>query len=169
VAQARDPVVEPVGERPGDDRPERGHDRPQSPDLAHAAENSLGPHPQAAVRRAEDEAVGERAAPFLGDEGPEGLPSERGEAEGSTAVDREEETDREVAERAAAVVEEDGGRQGCSASRAATRASMLATEVRPSRRKRTTAEPSSPGLRASRISLVGKAASSSVSTSASPQ
>ena len=46
---------------------------------------------------------------------------------------------------------------------------MLATEVRPSRRKRTVADPSAPGLRASRTIFVGNAASSSGSTSASPQ
>ena len=63
----------------------------------------------------------------------------------------------------------EGSGARASASSSATRASMLATEVRPSRRKRRGRAPPASGLRASRISLVGKAPSSKRSTSASPK
>jgi len=167
VAEARDAVVETVGERPRDETEGRSHSQPRPPGQAQAPEDSPGPHLQAAVRCPEDEAVRERTPLSLGDERAEGLAAERGEAQHALPVDGQQEADRQVAEAAGPVVEEDG--QGSSARSAATRASMLATEVSPSRRKRTTAEPSSASFRASRISLVGKAASSNGSTSASPQ
>ena len=167
MPRPRHEVVHAVGERDRHDAQDRGECPAGASHEAQALADRGGPHEEPTVRGAQHEAVGQRGALALGHPLEECLAPERGEAQDAAPVDRQESADREVTEAAGSVVEEDG--QGFSASSAATRASMLATEVRPSRRKRTVADPSFPGLRASRIILVGKAASSSGSTSASPQ
>ena len=167
MPRPRHEVVHAVGERDRHDAQHPGDGPAGATREAQAREDRGGPHEESAVRGAQDEAVGQRGTNALGHELTEGPAPERGEAQDAPPVDRQEDADREVAEAAGPVVKEDG--QGASARSAATRVSMLATEVRPSRRKRTVAGPSGPGLRASRIIFVGNAASSSGSTSASPQ
>ena len=167
MPRPRHDVVDTVGERDRHDAQHPGDGPAGAAREAQAREDRGGPHEASAVLGAQDEAVGQRGADVPGYEVEERLAPERGEAQGPAPVDRQEGADREVTEAAGPVVEEDA--QGVSARSAATRASMLATEVRPSRRKRTVADPSGPGLRASRIIFVGNAASSSGSTSASPQ
>jgi len=167
VAGPRHEVVDEVGQRSRHDTQDRGEGPPGPAGEAQALLQGGGSREEPALRRSQEEAVGQGDPITLTHEGTERLAPERGEAERARVVELQEQADRQVAEAASPVVEEDG--QGVSARRAATRASMLATVVKPSRRKRTVADPSGPGLLMSRIIFVGKAASSRGSTRASPQ
>ena len=127
-------VVEPVGELGWHEACNRGEPARDAARPPEALENRRGPHEQAAVGRPQHEAVGQRPARSVAHERAERLAPEGREAKGPVAVEPQEQADREVAQAAGAVVEEDVGRQGASARSAATRASMLATVVSPSRR-----------------------------------
>lgn len=134
AADPRDAVVEAVGHGRREHGEKAGEGPPRAPreakGLAHGGRADETP----SVAHPEDEAVGEPLALLRGTERVEGGAPEGGEAQGAAAVEGEQQSDRRVAQPAAAVVEEDGGAQGVSARSAATRASMLATGVSPSRR-----------------------------------
>jgi hypothetical protein len=169
-SHARDPVVDRVGKSARNEPPGGGQPGPRRPDESQALEHRGRAHENAAVGGEQDDAVGEREARAIGHDGGESLATERREAQARPSVEPEKDPDGEVAQAAAPVVEEHGrvAAQGVSASSSATLASMLATGVSPSWRKRSVPEPSGPGRRMSMTSFVGNAASSYGSTSASP-
>jgi hypothetical protein len=133
-ADPRDAVVEAVGQGRREHGEGDGEDPPRAPREAKGLAHGRRANETPPVGHPEDEAVGEPLALVRGDERLEGDAPEGGVAQGGAAVEGEEQADRRVAQPAAAVVEEDGGAQGVSARSAATRASMLATDVSPSRR-----------------------------------